>query len=159
MNIHTGRGIHEDASSTSLVTVNFFNGSEQSELSFRVLGETEWKKMGKVSKQDPFYSLIYERYKNFDSLNFKELWKNNTDLNQKADNLYQKLKSNNIDVFFDDRNQNPGVKFRDANLMGVPYQVVLGEKTLSDGTVELISRKDQKKEILDFTKIIKRFKV
>ena len=63
------------------------------------------------------------------------------------------------DVFFDDRDQNPGVKFRDANLMGVPYQVVLGEKTLSDGTVELISRKDQKKEILDFTKIIKRFKV
>ena len=43
--------------------------------------------------------------------------------------------------------------------MGVPYQVVLGEKTLSDGTVELISRKDQKKEILDFTKIIKRFMV
>ena len=85
--------------------------------------------------------------------------KNNTDLNEKADNLYQKLKSNNIDVFFDDRDQNPGVKFRDANLMGVPYQVVLGEKTLSDGTVELISRKDQKKEILDFTKIIKRFKV
>ena len=80
MNIHTARGIHEDASSTSLVTVNFFNGSEQSELSFRVLGETEWKKMGKVSKQDPFYSLIYERYKNFDSLNFKELWKNNPDL-------------------------------------------------------------------------------
>ena len=85
--------------------------------------------------------------------------KNNTDLNQKADYLYQKLKSNNIDVFFDDRDQNPGVKFRDANLMGVPYQVVLGEKTLSDGTVELISRKDQKKEILDFTKIIKKFKV
>ena len=91
MNIHTVRGIHEDASSTSLVTVNFFNGSEQSELSFRVLGETEWKKMGKVSKQDPFYSLIYERYKNFDSLNFKELWKNNPDLKDEPYPLIERM--------------------------------------------------------------------
>ena len=47
MNIHTQRGIKVDSSSSALVTVNFFNGSEQSELSFRVLGETEWKKWKK----------------------------------------------------------------------------------------------------------------
>ena len=72
--------------------------------------------------------------------------KNNINLKEKADNLYQS-KSNNIDVFFDDRDQNPGVKFRDANLMGVPYQVVLGVKTLR-WYCGINSRKDQKKRFL-----------
>ena len=78
MNIHTPRGVKEEESSSTPITVNFFNGSEQSELSFRVLGETEWVKMEQVSKQDPFYSLIYERFNNFNSLKIKESWENDS---------------------------------------------------------------------------------
>ena len=91
MNIHTPRGIKVDSSSSTLLTVNFFNGSEQSELSFRVLGETEWKKMEKVSTKDPFYSLIYERFENFNSLKIKELWQKDPELKNKSYPLIKRM--------------------------------------------------------------------
>ena len=91
MNIHTQRGIKVDSSSSALVTVNFFNGSEQSELSFRVLGETEWKKMEKVSTKDPFYSLIYERFENFNSLKIKEMWQKDPELKNKPYPLIKRM--------------------------------------------------------------------
>ena len=91
MNIHTQRGIKVDSSSSALVTVNFFNGSEQSELSFRVLGETEWKKMEKVSTKDPFYSLIYERFENFNSLKIKEMWQKDPELRNKPYPLIKRM--------------------------------------------------------------------
>jgi len=91
MNIHTPRGIKVDSSASTLVTVNFFNGSEQSELSFRVLGETEWKKMEKVSAKDPFYSLIYERFENFNSLKIKEMWQKDPLLNNKPYPLIKRM--------------------------------------------------------------------
>ena len=69
-----------------------------------------------------------------------------------------KLKENNIDVFFDDRDLNPGVKFRDANLVGVPYQLVIGDKVSNDQTVELIKRNDQQKEVIKLNEIINRLK-
>lgn len=91
MNIHTPRGIKVDSSSSTLLTVNFFNGSEQSELSFRVLGETELKKMEKVSAKDPFYSLIYERFENFNSLKIKELWEKDPELKNKSYPLIKRM--------------------------------------------------------------------
>ena len=91
MNIHTPRGIKVDSSSSTLLTVNFFNGSEQSELSFRVLGETELKKMEKVSSKDPFYSLIYERFENFNSLKIKELWQKDPELKNKSYPLIKRM--------------------------------------------------------------------
>ena len=91
MNIHTPRGIKVDSSASTLVTVNFFNGSEQSELSFRVLGETELKKMEKVSAKDPFYSLIYERFENFNSLKIKELWEKDPELKNKSYPLIKRM--------------------------------------------------------------------
>ena len=61
-------------------------------------------------------------------------------------------------MFLDDRDLNPGVKFRDANLMGVPYQLVIGEKTLSDRSAELIKRKNQQKEMIKVNEIVNKFK-
>jgi hypothetical protein len=80
MNIHIPRGIVANSSDTTLLTVNFFNGSEQSELSYRILGQTDWQSMVKVDKPDPYYSMIYERYQNFMTMNFPEIWDNNEDL-------------------------------------------------------------------------------
>ena len=84
--------------------------------------------------------------------------KGNQNINSEAERLYSELKENNIDVFLDDRDLNPGVKFRDANLMGVPYQLVIGEKTLRDRSVELIKRKNQQKEIIKINEIVNKFK-
>lgn len=91
MNIHTPRGVSEGASASTKITVNFFNGSEQSELSFRVLGETGWNKMEKVSKQDPFYSLIYERFSDFNSIKLKDQWENDPELKNKPYPLIKRM--------------------------------------------------------------------
>ena len=83
--------------------------------------------------------------------------KSNKDLSKKIDKIYSKLIKCGIEVFLDDRDLNPGIKFRDANLMGVPFQLVISDK-VNDDSVELINRKNQKKEILKIDQIIDRIK-
>jgi prolyl-tRNA synthetase len=66
----------------------------------------------------------------------------NTDfLRETAEHLYQTLSENNIEVLFDDREETPGVKFKDADLIGIPLRVTLGEKNLKKGLVEIKKRK------------------
>jgi len=48
---------------------------------------------------------------------------------------------------WDDRNERPGVKFRDAELMGIPIRVVLGERGLSGGKAEIAIRGGEKLEV------------
>jgi prolyl-tRNA synthetase len=57
-----------------------------------------------------------------------------------ADRLYEELRAAGVDVLYDDRDQSPGVKFADADLLGVPTQLILGGKGLARGVVE---RKDR----------------
>ena len=83
--------------------------------------------------------------------------KSNKDLSKKVDKIYSKLIKCGIEVFLDDRDLNPGIKFRDANLMGVPFQLVVSDK-INDDSVELINRKNQKKEILKIDQIVDRIK-
>jgi prolyl-tRNA synthetase len=59
--------------------------------------------------------------------------------------VYNNLRSKNIDVFYDDRDVTPGFKFSDANLMGNPCQIVISEKNLEKNVLEIINRKDQSK--------------
>jgi len=59
--------------------------------------------------------------------------------------IYKYLRTKQIDVFYDDRDVSPGVKFSDANLMGNPYQIVISEKNLEKNVLEIINRKDQSK--------------
>ena len=59
--------------------------------------------------------------------------------------IYKQLRAKDIDVFYDDRDVTPGVKFSDANLMGNPYQIVISEKNLEKNVLEIINRKDQSK--------------
>lgn len=56
--------------------------------------------------------------------------------------LYNDLKALDIDVLFDDRNERPGVKFADAELIGIPHQLIIGERSLKEDQVEYQSRKD-----------------
>ena len=57
-----------------------------------------------------------------------------------AENLYKQLLELGLDVLFDDRNERPGVKFKDADLIGVPYRVTLGKKKLAQGLGEIYDR-------------------
>ncbi len=58
-----------------------------------------------------------------------------------AEDLYRDLKAANVDVLLDDRDERPGVKFKDADLLGIPVKVVVG-KSLAEGTVEVSLRRD-----------------
>ena len=57
-----------------------------------------------------------------------------------ARKIYQNCKVLGIDVLFDDRDERPGVKFKDADLIGIPLRVVIGKK-LANGLVELVERR------------------
>ncbi len=57
-----------------------------------------------------------------------------------AENLYAQMRDRGIDVLFDDRSERPGVKFKDADLIGVPYRVTVGRKKLAQGMVEIFER-------------------
>ncbi|MGI9326860.1 MAG: proline--tRNA ligase [Pseudomonadales bacterium] len=57
-----------------------------------------------------------------------------------ADALYQQASERGIEALLDDRNDRPGAKFADADLLGAPYRVVIGERGLKDGKVEFRAR-------------------
>ena len=59
----------------------------------------------------------------------------------KANALYKDLESNKIDVLFDDRNCGAGIKFNDADLMGMPIRLVISPKSLQNDEVEITIRK------------------
>jgi prolyl-tRNA synthetase len=66
----------------------------------------------------------------------------NTDsLRETAEQLYQTLSEKGIEVLFDDREETPGVKFKDADLIGIPLRVTLGERNLKKGLVEIKKRR------------------
>jgi prolyl-tRNA synthetase len=60
-----------------------------------------------------------------------------------AEKLYTDLRAAKVDVLFDDRNERPGSKFADADLFGIPVQVVIGKTTRESGEAEIRQRKDK----------------
>jgi len=58
-----------------------------------------------------------------------------------AGKLYESLAEKGVDVLFDDRDERAGVKFNDADLIGIPLRVTVGPKRLAEGKVEVKIRK------------------
>jgi prolyl-tRNA synthetase len=58
-----------------------------------------------------------------------------------AEELYTALEEKGFEVLMDDRDERAGVKFKDADLIGIPYRIIIGEKNLKEGLVELKERK------------------
>ncbi len=73
-----------------------------------------------------------------------------------ASDLYEKLKSAGIDVLFDDRDERPGVKFKDADLIGFPLRIAVGAKSLAQGQVEWSFRKDRAKQLGEPAAVLER---
>ena len=65
---------------------------------------------------------------------------NNDDLQKAADFLYADLLRSGVEVIIDDRDERPGIKFKDADLIGVPLRVTVGEKKVAEGLVEIRNR-------------------
>jgi prolyl-tRNA synthetase len=75
------------------------------------------------------------------------------ELKAAADKLYSDLGASGIDALMDDRQERPGVKFKDADLIGIPYRVVMGEK-LKQGQVELFDRSKKQARLVAIDELI-----
>ena len=75
-----------------------------------------------------------------------------------AEKLYDELAANGIEVFFDDRPIRPGVMFADAELLGIPHQITIGDRSLDDGEVEYKSRKDMQNTRVKIDEIVNSIK-
>lgn len=67
------------------------------------------------------------------------------DLRSAGEQLYEELQEAGLDVLLDDRDERAGVKFKDADLIGIPYRITIGKK-IADGMVELFDRSAKKSE-------------
>jgi prolyl-tRNA synthetase len=69
--------------------------------------------------------------------------------------LYKNLQRAGLDVLLDDRDERAGVKFKDADLIGIPYRINVGKK-LADGLVELFDRRTKTSEDIAMDKVVER---
>ena len=76
------------------------------------------------------------------------------DISGKAEMLYESLQDAGFDVLFDDRDAPPGVKFKDADLMGIPVRVVISSRSMGNGGVEVKARAEKEPEIVSEPDVI-----
>jgi len=75
------------------------------------------------------------------------------DLRQAGEKLYEELQQAGLEVLLDDRDERAGVKFKDADLIGIPHRVTIGKK-IADGIVELFDRNTKKSEDVKITDVV-----
>lgn len=80
---------------------------------------------------------------------------NDSDVAEKAASIYAALRQRGIRVLWDDREVSAGIKFKDADLIGLPWRVVISSRTLKDGNVELKARTGEP-ELISFEELFSR---
>jgi len=80
------------------------------------------------------------------------------DTRVKAEEIFNELQGAGIPVLFDDRDERAGVKFNDADLIGCPIRVTVGEKGLKEGMVELKPRKVKENQLISVDEIVEKIK-
>ena len=71
---------------------------------------------------------------------------------QDAENLYQRLQKEGYEVLYDDRQDSPGVKFKEADLLGMPLRLTISQRTLKENSVEVKLRAEQERELVKLDK-------
>jgi prolyl-tRNA synthetase len=94
----------------------------------------------------PFHCII-------SALNIKE-----EPVRETAELVYRQLSEAEVEVLLDDRDERPGFKFKDADLIGVPLRIVVGSKNLAQGSVELKDRKTGQVELLPVAEAVAKVK-
>jgi prolyl-tRNA synthetase len=75
-----------------------------------------------------------------------------------AEKLYKEMLANSIDVLFDERAERPGVKFKDADLIGVPYRVTLGKRKFAQGLAEIFQRSTKQVADVKLSEVVERLR-
>jgi prolyl-tRNA synthetase len=73
-----------------------------------------------------------------------------------CDEIYRKLQARGIEVLYDDRDERPGAKFADMDLIGLPWQLVVGPRGIASGTAELKRRATGERQELSFESALAR---
>ena len=71
-----------------------------------------------------------------------------------ADELYEALSAAGVEVLMDDRNERPGVKFADMELIGIPHRIVVGDRALADNNIEYKGRRDEESQLVPRADIV-----
>ena len=71
-----------------------------------------------------------------------------------AEKLYQSLNAEQMECLFDDREESPGVKFNDADLIGVPIRLTVSERSLKNGGIEYKRRDQSEKSVIPLDNIL-----
>ena len=74
---------------------------------------------------------------------------NDDKVRQAAERLYDELCKAGLEVLYDDRDERAGVKFKDADLLGIPLRIVIGAKNLKSGKVEIKARAESEARLAD----------
>jgi prolyl-tRNA synthetase len=84
--------------------------------------------------------------------------KGTTQTEEIAATLYNSLVAAGIEVLYDDRNESPGIKFNDADLIGCPVRITVSERALAQGGVEMKLRREMDKEIVPRSDVLERLR-
>ena len=91
-------------------------------------------------------------------VNIINLKNNDEECLKKCIEIHDLLENQGIETIFDNRDESAGRKFSDADLIGIPFQLIVGPRELKNGNVELKNRKIDAKEILSFDSAINKIK-
>jgi prolyl-tRNA synthetase len=86
------------------------------------------------------------------------LYMENEKVESTAEKLYTELEAEGLEVLFDDRRESPGVKFNDADLLGIPIRVTISPRTLEKNSAEIKRRPEKKAELVPLDKIAKKLR-
>ena len=84
--------------------------------------------------------------------------KKKEEISNQCSDIYNLLKENDIEVLWDDREKRPGVKFNDMEVIGTPITVIIGERTLETGEIEIKKRLDEKPQLVSHQDLISTIK-
>lgn len=78
------------------------------------------------------------------------------DISDKAEQIYNELRGKGIEVLYDDRDTRAGEKFADSDLIGIPFRIVISDKTLKSNSIELKERSTGKIEMIEIPNLYER---
>ena len=84
--------------------------------------------------------------------------KNDSSVLDQALKIYQELKSDGVEVLIDDRDERAGVKFADADLLGIPKQVIVGKRGIEKNIIEVTSRITGEKRDIKISEVASQLK-
>ncbi|MFC1964124.1 proline--tRNA ligase [Chloroflexota bacterium] len=86
------------------------------------------------------------------------LYREGTQVAETAEKLYRELEKAGLEVLFDDRVESPGVKFNDADLLGIPFRVTVSARTLEKDSVEFKKRSEKESQLVPIKEIVAKLK-